>query len=256
IVTVPSHIWTAVCYKHHLNDTNSFSFGYIGKNQPESGIRLMRVSDLNDKLSRLHSELLKSRQSVKIFVGDCFDDSKKLNGGSGYQMATDVQNMSRTLKRVVRSSQHSHFTVGGYWCRYDHPCGTHSEDYYWCRTGHGFFFDSWDYCSPPLSGSRAKNGEYCHSNYACGTYGSDHKWCYTVDGNKDRCCTSDDCLSAVNDKTCWSEHPCGYHGYSYLWCYTDDESNWDYCCKDCGQEQPYICVVLLSFFYIQSFVHL
>uniref|UniRef100_A0A673I738 Uncharacterized protein n=1 Tax=Sinocyclocheilus rhinocerous TaxID=307959 RepID=A0A673I738_9TELE len=54
-VTVPSHIWTAVCYKHHLNDTESFSFGYIGKNQPEGGIRLMRVSDLNDKLSRLYS---------------------------------------------------------------------------------------------------------------------------------------------------------------------------------------------------------
>lgn len=243
-VTVPSHIWTAVCYKHHLNDTKSFSFGYIGKNQPEGGIRLMRVSDLNDKLSSLYSELLKTHQSIKIFVGDCFDDSKKLNEIQGVfdklinpnqvdEMATDVQNMSRTQKRVVRSMWYSDITVGGSRCMYDDHCTKHGEDYYWCWTGFGIFFNTWNYCSPPLSGTRAKNGEYCRSNYACSTYGSDYKWCYTESGSNDMCCTSDDCLSAVKDKTCWSRHPCGYHGYDYLWCYTDDKANWEYCCKNC-----------------------
>lgn len=243
-VTVPSHVWTAVCYKHHLNDTKSFSFGYIGKNQPEGGIRLMRVSDLNDKLSSLYSELLKTHQSIKIFVGDCFDDSKKLNEIQGVfdklinpnqvdEMATDVQNMSRTQKRVVRSMWYSDITVGGSRCMYDDHCTKHGEDYYWCWTGFGIFFNTWNYCSPPLSGTRAKNGEYCRSNYACSTYGSDYKWCYTESGNNDMCCTSDDCLSAVNDKKCWSRHPCGYHGYDYLWCYTDDKANWEYCCKNC-----------------------
>uniref|UniRef100_A0A672LYF6 Si:ch211-165i18.2 n=1 Tax=Sinocyclocheilus grahami TaxID=75366 RepID=A0A672LYF6_SINGR len=42
-VTVPSHIWTAVCYKHHLNDTNSFSFGYIGKNQLSETLSMLTL---------------------------------------------------------------------------------------------------------------------------------------------------------------------------------------------------------------------
>ncbi|XP_051743149.1 uncharacterized protein LOC127508813 [Ctenopharyngodon idella] len=246
-VTVPSHIWMAVCYKHHSDDTKSFSFGYIGENKPEGGISLMRVSDLNDELSRLYSELSMTHQSINIFVGDCFGENDKLNEvqgmfdklinlpvNQGDLMATDVQNMSRT-KRAIGSSQHSYFTVGGYSCRYNHPCGKYGEDYYWCWIGYGYFFDSWDYCSPPLLESKAKNGEYCQSNYACNKYGSGYRWCYTLTGNHDMCCTYDSCFAAVNDKTCWSDHPCGYHGYSYLWCYIDDEANWDYCCKDCGQ---------------------
>ncbi|KAL0146574.1 hypothetical protein M9458_058205 [Cirrhinus mrigala] len=247
-VTVPSHIWTAVCYKHHLNDSKSFSFGYIGKNQPEGDISLMRVSELDDQLSRLYSELLKTHQSVKIFVDNCFDDSKKLNeikgvfdklinlpANQGDKMATDVQSMSHTLKRVARMSWYPYLTVSGYRCRSDHRCGRYDEDYYWCWTDYGLFFDSWDYCSPPLVGSRAKNGQYCKNNYACGTYGEDYKWCYTDDDSNDMCCTSDDCHSAVNDKTCWNYHPCGYHGYDYLWCYIDDKGNWEYCCKDCDR---------------------
>ncbi|XP_050959827.1 uncharacterized protein LOC127161227 [Labeo rohita] len=249
-VTVPSHIWTAVCYKHHLNDSKSFSFGYIGKNQPEGDISLMRVSDLDDQLSRLYSELLKTPQLIRIFVDNCFDDSKKLNeiqgvfdklinllANQGDQMATDVKNMSHTLKKVVRSSLHPYLTVSGYWCRNNHPCGTYGKDYYWCWTTSSFlyFFSRWDYCSPPLEGSRAKNGQYCQSNYACSTYGKGYKWCYTENGSSELCCTSDDCHSAVYDKTCWKNHPCGFHGYNYLWCYTDKKAKWQYCCKDCGQ---------------------
>uniref|UniRef100_A0A8C2KN39 Si:ch211-165i18.2 n=1 Tax=Cyprinus carpio TaxID=7962 RepID=A0A8C2KN39_CYPCA len=50
-VTVPSHIWTAVCYKHLTDDTKSFSFGFMGRNQPaEPGINLINVSNLNDQL--------------------------------------------------------------------------------------------------------------------------------------------------------------------------------------------------------------
>ncbi len=50
-VTVPSHIWTAGCYKHNTDDTKPFFFGYIGRNHPtEPGIRLMSVLDLNISL--------------------------------------------------------------------------------------------------------------------------------------------------------------------------------------------------------------
>ncbi|XP_059379509.1 endonuclease domain-containing 1 protein-like [Carassius carassius] len=78
-VTVPSHIWTAVCYKHLSNDKKSFSFGYIGRNHPEEpDIRLMRVSDLNDELSGLYSKLSGTNQSIQIFADDCFGDNTRL----------------------------------------------------------------------------------------------------------------------------------------------------------------------------------
>lgn len=71
-VTVPSHIWTAVCYKHHKDDKKSFSFGYLGENKPEFSIELMSVIDMNQQLGELHNKY----SSVKIFDGDCFSNQK------------------------------------------------------------------------------------------------------------------------------------------------------------------------------------
>ncbi|KAI7805924.1 endonuclease domain-containing 1 protein-like [Triplophysa rosa] len=71
-VTVPSHIWTAVCYKHQDN-TKSFSFGYLGENKPEFNIQIMSVSDMNQQLSDLYSK--SSKTSVNIFDGNCFNDN-------------------------------------------------------------------------------------------------------------------------------------------------------------------------------------
>ena len=42
-VTVPTHVWTAVCYKHNVDEEKSFSFGYIGLNQPDSRINVKTV---------------------------------------------------------------------------------------------------------------------------------------------------------------------------------------------------------------------
>ncbi|KAK9976434.1 hypothetical protein ABG768_021639 [Culter alburnus] len=73
-VTVPSHVWTAVCYYHSKDDTKSFSFGYIGQNHPIANIKLMSVSALNVQVSQLYTELMKTAQSVRIFHNDCFED--------------------------------------------------------------------------------------------------------------------------------------------------------------------------------------
>ncbi len=116
-VTVPSHIWTAVCYKHHTDDTESFSFSFMGRNQlAEPGISLMRVSNLNDRLSELYSEQSKTPQLIKIFVDDCGEDNNKLNMiqerfqklinlpvNQGVQMSPDVQNTFGAVKRAVSS---------------------------------------------------------------------------------------------------------------------------------------------------------
>lgn len=101
-VTVPSHIWTAVCYKHNSDNTKSFSFSYMGKNQPEPGIRLMSVSYLNNQLKGLYS----GDPKIKIFKDDCFGDNKSDEVKDKFQklMSSDVQN---TLKRAISSDSQS-----------------------------------------------------------------------------------------------------------------------------------------------------
>ncbi|XP_077065470.1 uncharacterized protein LOC143718300 [Siphateles boraxobius] len=118
-VTVPSHIWTAVCYKHLSDDRKSFSFSFMGENRPaEPDISIMLVSNLNDRLSELYSELSGTSQSVKIFVDDCFEDNNKLNKvqtafkklidlprNKGVQVTSDAQNTLGTLKRTIGSDR-------------------------------------------------------------------------------------------------------------------------------------------------------
>lgn len=70
-VTVPSHVWTALCYKHLTDDHNSFSLAYIGENQPESNIRVMSVREVNSVLRDLFP------QEVQIFDDDCFSDNQQ-----------------------------------------------------------------------------------------------------------------------------------------------------------------------------------
>ncbi|KAL1277436.1 hypothetical protein QQF64_024109 [Cirrhinus molitorella] len=370
-VSVPSHIWTAVCYKHHSDDSKSFSFSYMGENKLEGSIDLMSVSDLNTQIKNLNCQ----SSDISIFVDDCFHDNNKLDEvkvkfqtlikqskeNVEIQMSSDIETTLNALirsvdsniapekkfkvsemtvklafdsmstyysavkdlkisagsaclitkvKPVVRSdlrkrdisgmsdavecllvpekqmtaadgSPCSSFSDSGYRCqcktndgptksccstpclyqedlssyrcysgqtlikcspRYslvtykgeqcldDHPCATYGKKYYWCKKSSGV----WDYCSPPLWRSKAKNGKYCRSDHACAKYGYKRMWCYTDDqGRKSACCISDDCYSAVNGQKCRSDHKCGYYGKNYLWCYTDDKGNWDYCCKSC-----------------------
>ncbi|XP_016362570.1 endonuclease domain-containing 1 protein-like [Sinocyclocheilus anshuiensis] len=134
-VSVPSHIWTAVCYEHDTDDRKSLSFGYIGRNQPEEpDIRLMSVSDLNDQLSRLYRELSGTQQSIEIFVDDCF----------GYNNKFEVHG---AFKKLINISPGISLTDNGQMCLYDHPCATYDYDYYWCKTSLGYIKDDWDYCS-------------------------------------------------------------------------------------------------------------
>ncbi|XP_073712869.1 uncharacterized protein [Misgurnus anguillicaudatus] len=382
-VTVPSHIWTAVCYKHLYDNEKSFSFGYIGKNQPsQPDINLMSISNLNDQLSELYGQL--SYKRIRVFDEDCFgdesDDNNKLNlvyegfknlitmaVSNVVEVRTDIQNKYNAVKRTVNSEgnslkrvkvkemtvklgfgsmsafytvvedlkvfaestclitfakprtpvngelrkrdvsvvsdavecllvsekqmtaadgsqcssipgseytcfcdaggekkpccsspclyqkklnsyrcysgqtliecspRYSLITIKGERCMDDYPCATYGNDYYWCKTKDGYLYGyTWEYCSPPLWRSKAKNGKYCHSNHACAKYGKNYRWCYTDDKNNDKCCISEDCYSTVTEKRCRSDHPCGYHGYDYLWCYTDDKDNYDYCCTNCA----------------------
>lgn len=136
-------------------------------------------------------------------------------------------------KLIECSPPYSFITYEGERCLDDCPCATYGKDYYSCK----ITTDSWKYCSPPLWNSKTINGQYCRSNCACAKYGSEKTWCYTDEKGKnyDKCCTSDDCYSAVNGQICRDNHPCGYYDENYLWCYTDYYNNWNYCCTNCSQ---------------------
>ncbi|KAI2648706.1 Endonuclease domain-containing 1 protein [Labeo rohita] len=263
-VTVPSHIWTAVCYKHHTDDTKSHSFGYIGTNQQEEpDIRLMSVSRLNNELM----SHFRTNQPINIFADDCFGIKTKLaevqakiefgSTGTCYNVAEDLKideeilflNFMRSLmhdvlrkikvsvssdavecllktenqktaadgslclrvsesdyscrcdtgketklccstpclymekisgyrcysdqKLIECSPPYSLITVNGERCKNDFPCATYYDDYYWGWTSYSpyYFSYKWDYCSPLLRSSKAKNGQHCHINHACAKYG-------------------------------------------------------------------------------------
>ncbi|ROJ64364.1 Endonuclease domain-containing 1 protein [Anabarilius grahami] len=227
-VTVPSHIWTAVCYKHLFNDRKNF----ISKRD---------TSEVSDAVECL---LVPEKQNTAADGTQCGIVSKPSDGcqcntRGGIKpccstpcLYQDNHNSYRCYSGQTLtecSPQYSLITYTGERCKDDHPCATYGQDYYWCSTIAG----SWDYCSPPLWTSKAINGKYCRSNHACGTYGSGYMWCYTDYDNWDYCCTSDNCYSAQNGQTCRFKHPCGFHGKHYLWCYTDDDNSWDYCCSSC-----------------------
>ncbi|XP_048826227.1 endonuclease domain-containing 1 protein-like isoform X4 [Brienomyrus brachyistius] len=70
-VTVPTHVWMALCYKHLNEDQKSFSLAYVGENQPESNIRVMSVREVNSILGDQFP------QAVQIFDDDCFPDNQR-----------------------------------------------------------------------------------------------------------------------------------------------------------------------------------
>ncbi|KAA0708282.1 hypothetical protein E1301_Tti005524 [Triplophysa tibetana] len=89
-VTVPSYIWTAVCYKHKFEDTKSFSFGYIANNHHEKNITLMSISDMNQQLSVLYGN---NSSKIQIFDDDCFSSSKS-------KVAEIIDQMKSTLLKI------------------------------------------------------------------------------------------------------------------------------------------------------------
>ncbi|KAL4641659.1 hypothetical protein GN956_G10378 [Arapaima gigas] len=65
-VSIPSHIWTAVCYRHSSNKSESFSFAYIGTNEVRTNINVMSIADLSERLTVLYRN-----SGVTIFEDDC-----------------------------------------------------------------------------------------------------------------------------------------------------------------------------------------
>ena len=79
-VSVPSHMWTAVCCDstHAVNVEDrkkGFSFGYIGKNKEDGAVEVLSVSQLETTISSVGNVL----SMIKIFAGNdkCSKNSKR-----------------------------------------------------------------------------------------------------------------------------------------------------------------------------------
>ncbi|XP_044281267.1 uncharacterized protein LOC123020989 [Varanus komodoensis] len=69
-VSVPSHIWTAVCCDN-ANQNLKFSFAFLAENREESLMRILKVSELEGFLEGLYNK------PVQIFADDCNADNQK-----------------------------------------------------------------------------------------------------------------------------------------------------------------------------------
>ncbi|XP_041915857.1 endonuclease domain-containing 1 protein-like [Alosa sapidissima] len=143
-VTVPTHIWTAVCYKHNVDDEKSFSFGYIGLNHPNSTINVMTVPQLNAELPALYGTSI-----VNIFTDDCFSNNRKSEGiirllYQSIQLPISETDASKnnTWDYCCNIDAYPFSALNGMTCKTDHPCDYYGYNYLWCYTTDG----KWDYC--------------------------------------------------------------------------------------------------------------
>uniref|UniRef100_A0A672QSV3 Uncharacterized protein n=1 Tax=Sinocyclocheilus grahami TaxID=75366 RepID=A0A672QSV3_SINGR len=262
-VSVPSHIWTAVCYKHDTDNSNvsdlnyqlnglyrefsgtDQSISYIGRNHlAEPGIRRMNVSDLNDQLSGFYSELPGTHQSIKIF-----GVNNKL---------VEVQGMFHKLINLPENQAGSACPITN-----AKPQVRKMDDEL-RKTKVSAGPDAVECQLVPEKQKTAANGSryssVTESDYSCQcNTGAETKPCCSspclyMDRIKGYRCYSDqkliECsprysLITVNGDRCLDDYPCATYGEEVedgadadgclRGCYTDDEDNHDQCCtsNDC-----------------------
>ena len=119
-VTVPSHMWTAVCCHDPDNDGRGFSFAYIGNNTADSLVEILSVSALETRLTsqRLDQDRY---ESVKIFADDCSENSTESKSALAQvsepvdiRVANAVDDLSRVGQSTIplKKRKISHKTLG------------------------------------------------------------------------------------------------------------------------------------------------
>ncbi|XP_072523991.1 uncharacterized protein [Salminus brasiliensis] len=258
-VTVPSHVWTALCFVHPTDDSKSFSLGYIGPNQPDSLIRVMSVQDMESELGLLYESKLFS-----IFADDCFSSNQKSQEKISYltkqvqlpstqrlQMATDLLNTYETainynadqpgssrkrFKVTEMTITQSFDNIKNYFqevekmkyvmestCLLTKIGREHSGVQRRSVSGESEAVE----CQlvPEKSRIAGKSENYCTSPCLY-QQDKDSYWCYY--GQTQVQCSPLYSSITYNGKKCKPNHLCGTYGYEYYWCYTEPDS-WDYC---------------------------
>ncbi|XP_067169866.1 endonuclease domain-containing 1 protein-like [Apteryx mantelli] len=71
-VTVPRHVWTAVCCDN-AKPEEKFSLAFLAENKASSKIQVLQVKKLAEKLAAIHQTL----ETIEIFADDCNSQSPK-----------------------------------------------------------------------------------------------------------------------------------------------------------------------------------
>ncbi|KAF6737908.1 Endonuclease domain-containing 1 protein [Oryzias melastigma] len=244
-VTVPSHVWTAVCYVHPTDPEESFSFGVFGENKADGGIFLISMLELTQTLRQLHDSKL-----LKIFADDCFLTEPK----SEETIKMLKHQLSQQQRNPITSPDEKMF-LNSVATRTSHPAAkvqetesnvelVYTDEYTWLMGQEDI---------------KALTGLACSLSAPCSVHeeprrrkrqASEGTVCKLVSEKTNKCvspCFYDEktagyfcstntstmpCTPTYSDVTirgvkCRTDHTCGKHGYNYYWCYTDD--SWDYC---------------------------
>uniref|UniRef100_A0A3B3DGQ0 Uncharacterized LOC112138909 n=2 Tax=Oryzias melastigma TaxID=30732 RepID=A0A3B3DGQ0_ORYME len=256
-VSVPTHIWTAVCYIHPTDKEESFSFGFIGVNVPHGSIQVKTIEDLTSFLSSCYAST-----DLNIFVDDCNFKSKKRKSetvvkrlhqavqqpmSNRLTMTPDVMKTFQTLssfsdgeipiyptkrvKRVQITDIKVDFIYDSLqtWLR--------EMEIMKLTTGLTCLLST-PFARPVRDELRRKRqtSEELVCRIAPEVLDGCATSCLFDDGAKDYYCSTGSMTVrcsptysdiAVDGQRCKSDHTCGHHGYDYYWCNTD--RSWQYC---------------------------
>ncbi|XP_044888531.1 endonuclease domain-containing 1 protein-like [Mauremys mutica] len=215
-VSVPSHVWTAVCCDHGDNN-RKFSFAFIGENKEASGLQIIPVEQLNTELSRLY----KTPGPVEVFADDCGSESQK-----GQEVLSAMKKALYNTFQILLTDPYSQLVKRSKLDRETKMMTSQTLDQKKMQLmGLGF----------RVGISRLADG---HSQFEK-TYEQDNlapavaRLARAAEA-LDRVCPFKELNFGVTATgwSCVKETRCECQGYAYSWCYTSDRNDWDYCCTE------------------------
>ncbi|KAK2898147.1 hypothetical protein Q8A73_014527 [Channa argus] len=245
-VTVPTQVWTAVCYIHPQNE-KSFSFAFIGENKHYGSIYVRTVEQLTQELSVKYES-----NNLKIFKDHCFfprseEIAQMLHSKIELRLGDEISGPPEIMNAIhIGLSQSGRPKVKLSEAKIDL---IYDDMETWMSDFDKIMLLSRFTCplSTPLSGSVISIG---HDELQQRRQTSQEVVCRLVSDNLEGCSTpclynedAEDyyCSSGatikpcsprysdvtVSGEKCRSDHTCGKHGNDYYSCYTD--SSWGYC---------------------------
>ncbi|KAL6489697.1 hypothetical protein MHYP_G00000420 [Metynnis hypsauchen] len=250
-VTVPSHVWTAVCFEHPFVEEESFSFGYMGPNKPDGKIELMTVPAMNVMLTELY------KNPVRIFTDDCFSKSRKSK-----EVQEKMQEIQKLLKlRIIKGDQTSYKNMSTFFWQTElmkaeikRSCVVKDIKGKWTEPDDLRKRDvnegsdgvkcqqvpekSDAAAMTAADGTRCLSGErYCKTENGfkpcCTTpclYQEKLKGYWCSSGQAQIQCSPQYSAITAKGKKCKEDHLCGTYGEDYYWCKVPGLlTSWDYC---------------------------
>lgn len=231
-VTVPSHVWTAVCYYNEIKRDKSFSFGFIGENDQDGSIGFKTIPQLTQDLSEKYSST-----SLRIFRDECIflnTECETQSLYSGIQLSLPCFLFPRSSKPNDELRRKRRQISQEVVCRLlpENPGGCTTSCLYDEEEDEDDYDDFTgaitNYCSSTYSDLTA-NGQKCLKGYTCGKHGSDYYWCYTS-GSWDYCSPPLPAGLTKSGKPCSVRRNCAEYGESYFWCETNGGKA-EHCCR-------------------------